>query len=65
MTDDIAGASTLLWPLLVVSQEDLNHFRVRYWALRQLRRIGSSLGIRQPNLAADGVSRSLNTFGMV
>lgn len=50
----------LIWPIFVVSQEHLNPRSERCWAVEQLRRISSSMGIRQAGLLADTISQSLN-----
>jgi len=53
-------ARALIRPLYIVSEEKLNAPSVRFWAVKQLRRINVSMGIRQAGLLADTVSQSLN-----
>lgn len=52
-TDYQAGASTMVWPLYIVTQEVLNSTDVRKWAADQLRGIRTSMGIRQAAVFAD------------
>ncbi|ORY13038.1 hypothetical protein BCR34DRAFT_562645 [Clohesyomyces aquaticus] len=62
---DLIGSprsATLMWPLLVVSQEPLNPPEERFWAVEQLRRIGASMGIRQAGILADVVAKSMIEF---
>lgn len=54
------GSTGIMWPLLVVSQEHVNSHHERCWAVDQLRRICSTMGIRHAGLLADTVSQSLN-----
>lgn len=53
------GAMSLIWPLYVVSQEELNGRSEREWALEHLRRINESMGIRQAGVFADAAAQSL------
>lgn len=53
LTGYSAGAATLIWPLSIVAQESLIPLAERCWAIKQLRRIFLSLGIRQAALLAD------------
>ena len=47
-------------PLYIVSLEELNTRSVRSFALKQLRHINESTGIRQAGLLADAAWKSLN-----
>ena len=53
------GILSLIWPLYIVSLEELNARSVRSFAVEQLRRIDASMGIRQAGLLAETVSTSL------
>jgi hypothetical protein len=53
-------ASSLIWPLFIVSEETLNPLSQRIWAMNQLRAIGSSMGIRLAGLLAATISQSLH-----
>lgn len=49
----------MIWPLTVVVQEASNTYSVRAWAVKQMRRIGSESGLRQPAGLADRFERDL------
>ncbi|KAL0935181.1 fungal specific transcription factor domain-containing protein [Colletotrichum truncatum] len=55
-TSNLSGsprASSMIWPLYIVSQEEVNSAEVRSWAADQLHGIKISLGIKQAAVLAD------------
>lgn len=54
----MTGAATMVWPLMVISQEDNNSQEQRIWAAKLLHRIGSTMGIRPATLLANTISKS-------
>lgn len=53
LTDLHTGASTMVWPLYIVTQEVLNSSDVRKWAADQLRSIRRCMGIKQAAVLAE------------
>lgn len=53
-----AGAYTLLWPLYVIGRSLSIEVPLQLWVVRQLRFIGSSMGIKQADEVADHLESS-------
>ncbi|KAF4833169.1 hypothetical protein CGCTS75_v003959 [Colletotrichum tropicale] len=67
-TTDLSGsprASTMIWPLYIVSQEEMNSAAVRSWAADHLHGIKVSLGIKQAAVLADAACPNWREPGLM
>lgn len=53
----ILGSIALLEPLYIISIEDVNPTDLRLFAIKQLRRMSYSMGVRQAGILAEQASR--------
>lgn len=53
------GSMSVIEPLYTISVEELNPLDLRLFAIHRLRRMGSSLGVRQAGLLAEKALQAL------